>query len=132
MKQVIAMGALMALLMTTPVFFENAAEIKQSQEAHAMRFNSVKMEYGDKISSIDINNLYTVDTAISDVVNDPVFGDYGRLIFPVNTGGCSGKTLGELRLIWYSNIDPNETVAITNYMKEFSRRSLRLWIPVSG
>lgn len=42
MKQVIAMGALMALLMTTPVFFENAAEIKQSQEAHAMRFNSVK------------------------------------------------------------------------------------------
>lgn len=118
MKQVIAMGALMALLMTKPVFFENAAEIKQSQEAHAMRFNSVKMEYGDKISSIDINNLYTVDTAISDVVNDPVFGDYGRLIFPVNTGGCSGKTLGELRLIWYSNIDPNETVAITNYMKE--------------
>ena len=28
---------------------------------------------------------YTVDTEISDVINDTAFGDYGRLIFPVNS-----------------------------------------------
>lgn len=63
-------------------------------------------------------NPYTVDTPISDVIADPVFGDYGRLIFPVDTGYYSGDTLGSLRLTWYSNIDPDKTVEITNYMKE--------------
>ena len=61
---------------------------------------------------------YTVDSYISDVIADPVFGDYGRLIFPVDTWYYSGNTLGELRLTWYNNIDPDETVEIVNYMKD--------------
>ena len=61
---------------------------------------------------------YTVDTLISDVIADPVFGEYGRLIFPVDTGYYSGDTLGRLRLTWYNNIDPDKTVEITNYMRE--------------
>ena len=75
---------------------------------------------GEKISvQIGQNNMepYTVNTKISDVINDPAFEGYGRLIFPVNSGYYSGDTLGELRLIWYSNIDPDETVEIANYMK---------------
>ena len=60
---------------------------------------------------------YTRDTKIADVINDPVFGDYGRLIFPVHDSYYSGDTLGELHLTWYSHIDPGKTVAITNYMK---------------
>lgn len=60
---------------------------------------------------------YTVNTKISDVINDPVFGDYGRLIFPVNNSYYSGDTLGELELTWYSNIDPTKTVEIANYMR---------------
>lgn len=61
---------------------------------------------------------YTKNTRISDVQNDPVFGDYGRLIFPVNGGYMSGSTLGNLRLTWYSSIDPDKTVEITNYLRE--------------
>ena len=60
---------------------------------------------------------FTASTAISDVINDPAFGEYGRLIFPVDTGYFSGETLGDLRLTWYSNIDPDKTVEIANYMK---------------
>ena len=71
------------------------------------------MQTGEKAE-----NSYTVDTLISDVIADPVFGEYGRLIFPVDTGYYSGDTLGSLRLTWYSNIDPDKTVEITNYMKE--------------
>ncbi len=47
---------------------------------------------------------YTRDTRISDVINDPVFGDYGRLIFPVDDGYYNGEMLGDLRLTWYNNI----------------------------
>lgn len=60
---------------------------------------------------------YTLDTRISDVINDPVFGDYGRLIFPVDEGYYGGETLGELHLTWYNNIDPDKTVEIANYMR---------------
>lgn len=62
------------------------------------------------------SEIYTRDTRISDVINDPVFGDYGRLIFPVDEGYYSGETLGDLRLTWYNNIDPDKTVEIANYM----------------
>ena len=64
-----------------------------------------------------MQNPYTTDTKITDVINDPIFGGYGRLIFPTNEGYYSGDTLGQLRLTWYSNIDPAKTVEITSYMK---------------
>lgn len=60
---------------------------------------------------------YTRATRISDVAGDPVFGNYGRLIFPVNRGYMSGETLGTLRLTWYSCIDPDKTVETANYLK---------------
>ncbi len=61
---------------------------------------------------------YTVNTKISDVISDPAFGSFGRLIFPVNSGYYSGNTLGELGLTWYSHIDPDKTVEIVNSMRK--------------
>ena len=61
---------------------------------------------------------YTEDTPIEDVISDPVFGEYGRLIFPVDDSYYSGDTLGDLRLTWYNNISPATTVEIANYMKD--------------
>lgn len=60
---------------------------------------------------------YTADTPITDVVSDPIFGEYSRLIFPVNGAYYGGNTLGDLTLTWYSHIDPNKTVEICNYLK---------------
>ena len=61
---------------------------------------------------------YSVDTKISEIMADPDFGGFGRLIFPVHDGYYSGSTLGDLNLTWYSNIDPDKTVEIANYLKE--------------
>lgn len=61
---------------------------------------------------------YQQDTPIQAVINDPAFGRYGRLLFPVDDGYYSGETLGELRLTWYNNIDPDKTVEIVNDLKE--------------
>lgn len=87
-----------------------------------MTSNVIEAEYeeieDDNTVHVDIDNPYTVDTTIYEVINDPVFGDYGRLIFPVDDWYYSGDTLGDLRLTYYSNIDSNETVEIANYMKE--------------
>ena len=59
-----------------------------------------------------------MDTPIDQVIHDPAFGDFGRLIFPVDSSYYSGDTLGSLQLTWYSNIDPNKTVDIVNYLKD--------------
>lgn len=65
-----------------------------------------------------IGDIYTTDTKISDVTSDSVFEDFGRLIFPINSGYYSGDTLGELRLTWYNNIDADKTVEIVNTMHD--------------
>jgi len=60
---------------------------------------------------------YQATTKISEVIGDPAFGDYGRLIFPADTGYYSGNTLGELSLTWYGNVNIDKTVEIVNFMK---------------
>ena len=65
-------------------------------------------------------NYYTRQTRINDVMNDAVFGDYGRLIFPVNTGYWSGTTLEQLQLTWYNDIDPDKTVEVCNYLRAYA------------
>lgn len=69
----------------------------------------------DKAGKVKIS--YTKDTLISDVISDPVFGDYGKLIFPINSGYMSGNTLETLGLTWYHNIISDKTVEIVNYMR---------------
>jgi acetyl esterase/lipase len=78
---------------------------------------NLQQESGEEIfmqESPSVSGPYTKDSKLSDVMRDPVFGDYGRLLFPVDSGYYSGDTLGNLRLTWYNNIDPNETVEIVN------------------
>lgn len=71
---------------------------------------------GDVSMQDDSAAPFTQNTKISDVIQNPVFGDYGRLLFPVEDWYYSGNTLGNLSLTWYNNIDPQETVEIVNYL----------------
>lgn len=64
-----------------------------------------------------MTNYYTRQSHISDVMNDAALGDYGRLIFPVNTGYWNGTTLEQLQLTWYNYIDPDKTVEVCNYLR---------------
>ena len=88
-----------------PVFFED------------IQYNESPADNEAESSDVEIKDYYSKETRITDVANDPAFGDYGRLIFPVNSGYMSGSTLGDLRLTWYNYIDPDKTVEICNYMK---------------
>lgn len=63
---------------------------------------------------------FTLETRVEDVMEDPVFEDYGRLIFPADVGIDSNLQLKDAGgiLMWYSNVNPDRTVEIVNYMKE--------------
>lgn len=63
---------------------------------------------------------YTLNTKVTDVMNDPVFGDYGRLIFPVDriiSEDLELQDVGDI-LVWYNNVNPDRTVEIANYLKD--------------
>ena len=88
MKRILIWLAISALMMATPL----------TSEAETVNWN--------ENTSIDVVMAYSG------------FGDWGRLIFPADEGYYSGSMLKDLRLTWYSNIQPAKTVEIVNYFKE--------------
>lgn len=68
----------------------------------------------DSALAEEMTEPFSSSTSIQTVMEDPIFGNYGRLLFPVDEWYMSGDTLGGLQLTWYNNIDPNETVEIVN------------------
>lgn len=113
MQKTIGMTALVCILFC----FAGCKAMEDSALAASGPPQAKEAEVSMQVAQHDGSEAYTTDTSISDVINDPVFGDYGRLIFPVDVGYYSGGTLGALKLTWYNNIDPDTTVEITNYMK---------------
>ncbi len=72
----------------------------------------------------------TTSTRITEVINHPAFGNYGRLLFPLNAGYYSGDTLGTLGLTWYSNINPARTVDVVNYMLDEVSAGRQIFYPI--
>jgi len=95
------------------VFYQKDGGYHDFDAVREYLYNALPLFFREERTS----SLYDRTTRISDVANDPVFGDWGRLIFPVNSGYFSGETLGDLSLTWYSHIDPDMTVEIANYLK---------------
>ncbi len=75
-------------------------------------------------------DTYMTSTPIASVLSDPAFGNYGRLIFPVDEWYYSGDTLGALSMTWYTHIDPNKTVEICNYLKSHAERGERIFYDI--
>ncbi len=65
--------------------------------------------------------LFTENSTVAQVINEPEFEDFGRLIFPVDLNISGSMTLkqvsGSSVYMWYSNIKSEKTVEIINYLK---------------
>lgn len=125
MKKLIALCALMACLLCACTDKPQAdAEIpiptasEAGQEGAGMAAEEPEQETAAEQETEVSTMHYTIDSKIADVMGDPAFDGFGRLIFPVDEGYYSGETLGDLRLTWYSNIDPDKTVEICSYFKD--------------
>lgn len=75
---------------------------------------------GDENMNVKDSNDYTLQTKVTEVMKDPVFEDYGRLIFPADVNISDGLRLQDVEdiLMWYSNVNSEKTVEITNYLKD--------------
>lgn len=66
-----------------------------------------------------VPDSYTANAKVWDVINDPVFAGYGRLLFPVDRTIGNKTTLSEVGTIltWYSHMNPARTAEIVNFLK---------------
>ena len=78
----------------------------------------------------EVDTVYNGDSLISDVIDDPVFGEYGRLLFPANTGYYSGGRLNNLSLTWYGELDTDETVDIVNTLLSRSAKGEQVFFDI--
>lgn len=64
---------------------------------------------------------FTAATTVKKVINDPCFGDFGRLLFPVDRNVSPSMTLAQISTssvyIWYPYIRVEKTVEILNYLR---------------
>ncbi len=75
-------------------------------------------------------NMYTGQSSVDEVISDPIFSGFGRLIFPVNKAYYSGTTLNSIRLTWYSYIDPDNTVEIVNPLKRNASEGKQIFFDI--
>ena len=82
---------------------------------HALQ-NFFGSEEGDHLEFEPV----TRDTLVRDVMEDPVFGEAGRLLFPVDRSIPDNMTLEDVEdlLAWYHYINPDKTVEIVNSLGE--------------
>ena len=97
-------------------FLEQEGGVHSGECAEEYFYNGLCWIWKNSNSSAE----YTMTTKVADVINDPVFEDYGRLIFPVDrtiSADLELQDVGDI-LVWYNNVNPNRTVEIANYLRD--------------
>ncbi|MCH3978474.1 MAG: hypothetical protein LKJ94_01385 [Candidatus Methanomethylophilus sp.] len=73
-------------------------------------------------------------TAVGEVISDPAFGDFGRLLFPIGRGVRPEMALKEIStprtLVWYTDVRAEETVEIIAELKRRAEAGKRIFIPL--
>lgn len=64
-----------------------------------------------------INFTINKNTKIIDIINNPIFGNFGRYIFPIHKHISSSLTIENLSSIytWYNYMNPDKTIEIIKY-----------------
>ena len=111
---------LLSGILSFMLLLSGCGQTEESSRTNSSDANpSETAETGENGSSGDEED-YTLETKVMDVINDPVFGDYWRLIFPVDrtiNEDLELQDVGEI-LTWYNNVNPDRTVEIANYLKD--------------
>jgi len=79
-------------------------------------------------------NPVTSSTTILEIINDSDFGDFGRLLFPVDRSISTDMTLDDISssnvYVWYSEIKVDTTVEIINRLKKDVGEGHQIFFPI--
>lgn len=77
-----------------------------------------------------MKEYFNENTSLYDVIHDPSFQDYGRLLLPVNKGYYSGHTIKDLSLVWYEKPDVKITTEIFNTLKQYAEEGKTIFFDI--
>ncbi len=94
-----------------------AAETESVAETEPIEESESDQETGEgMMDQMGAETVYLRSSTVRDVINDPYFEDFGRLLFPVDRSVSEDMTLEEISsgsvYVWYNYIDPDKTVEI--------------------
>lgn len=77
---------------------------------------------------------FTENTRVGEVIRDPAFRGFGRLLFPMDLSISERMTLKQLSsssiYLWYSDIRTEKTVEILNYLKHEVQKGHQIFYPI--
>lgn len=77
---------------------------------------------------------FTEKMTVGEVIADPAFGDFGRLLFPVDRNVPDSMTLAELSsssvYIWYNNIQVSDTLDMLNCLHAWAASVKQIFYPI--
>lgn len=88
------------------------------------------------IAAASVTGEQRVDTntTVGDVITNPAFEDFGRLLFPVDRTVTDDMTLAEISTsrvyTWYNYIQPEKTVEIINTLAESAESGQQIFYPI--
>lgn len=76
----------------------------------------------------------STETTVGEVIANPAFGDFGRLLFPVDRTVTDDMRLAEVSTsrvyTWYNDIQPEKTVEIINTLAESAESGQQIFYPI--
>lgn len=104
-------------IIVTAVFFSCSTGMNISEDP-VVPFAEIRDNNSGEKESADM--YYTSQSTVSDVLNDPYFENFGRLLFPVDRNISPSITLAQVSTssvyMWYPYIQVDKTVEILNYL----------------
>ncbi|MDE6847806.1 MAG: hypothetical protein K2J44_00450 [Ruminococcus sp.] len=94
----------------------------------------VETQNGTNIDSVTGEQTVNTNTTVKEVISNPIFENFGRLLFPVDRTVTDDMTLAEISTnrvyTWYNYIQPEKTVEIINTLAESAESGQQIFYPI--
>lgn len=126
-----AVGLTTALALLSACSTESEAWVKPEQPVKANRQEGGSTNFNDAET---MYNHFTAQSTVADVINDEAFGNFGRLLFPVDRSVSPEMTLAQVSTsgvyMWYPYIRVEKTVEVLNYLHAQAAEGHRIFFPI--
>ena len=118
------------------VFYQKDGGYHDMNAVQEYLYNALPLFFpgGETEARTPVSAPVTEHTTVGEVKSLPAYGDFGRLLFPVDRNVPDSDTLLDISnsgvYVWYSNIHPEKTVEIINYLKEQAESGKQVFYPV--
>ena len=115
------------------VFYQREGGQHDHNSCREFMYNALPLFFKDEGNTMQ-SKTFTENTTVGEVIHDTAFGNFGRLLFPVDRTVSDDMTLKEVSnsstYIWYNYINPEKTVEILNTLKENALNGQQIFYPI--